>query len=275
MKSFKQYIFELNDDTYLTAAKARKSQGKEYKKLLDHADNIGAKKLIGDLKSFDWWDKYVVKEKSSDWQIYFTEEMHTTSSKFDRELYDRVTKDINDTCAKHGKLIQFCRFLCHYGNEEPHVSITYFNRTKTIDVKDSQTLYHVTLRRETAESIIKTGLKLENETDKTFVNSKYKCIFAFTKKKGIKLYMDQFNRRGAYYVIEFKPGDNLYFDDVTQNFDLARLTYFREDFTGVAVYTLNDIPVENIVSVKCCVSGNKVKEVLYDASGNKEKQTNL
>jgi hypothetical protein len=270
MKSFKQYIFELNDDTYLTAAKVRKAQGKEYKKLLDHADNVGVKKLIGDLKSFDWWDKYVVKEKTSDWQIYFTEEMHAASSKFDKELYDRITKDINDTCSKHGKLIQFCRFLCHYGNEEPHVSITYFNRTKTIDVKDSQTLYHVTLRRETAESIIKTGLKTESETAKTFVNSKYKCVFAFTKKKGIKLYMDQFNRRGAYYVIEFKPGDNLYFDDVTQNFDLARLTRFREDFTGVAVYTLNDIPAENIVSVKCCVSGNKVKEVLYDVSENKE-----
>lgn len=264
MKSFKEYIFELNDDTYLAAAKARKSQGKEYKNLLDHANKIGAKKFIDDLKSFDWWDKYVVKEKTTDWEIFFTEEMHAASSKFDKELYDRITNDINDTCGKHSKIIHFCRFLCHYGNEEPHVSITYLSRNNVIDVKNSQTLYHVTLRRETAENIIKTGLKTENETDKTFVNSKYKCIFAFTKKKAIKLYLDQLNRRGSYFVIEFKPGDNLYFDDVTQNFDLARLTYFREDFTGVAVYTFNDIPVENIVSVKQCVSGNKVKEILYD-----------
>jgi hypothetical protein len=272
MKSFKEYIFELNDDTYLRAAKARKAQGKEYKNLLDHSDKVGTKKFIDDLKSFDWWDKYVVKEKSTNWQIYFTEEMHTTSSNFDKALYDRITNDISDTCSKHGKLIQFCRFLCHYGNEEPHVSITFLNRKKVIDIKDSQTLYHVTLKRENAESIIKTGLKTESETAKTFVNSKYKCVFAFTKKKGIKLYLDQFYSlpRGGYYVIEFKPGDNLYFDDVTQNFDLARHTYFREDFTGVAVYTLDDIPAENIVSVKRCVSGNKVKEVLYDVSENKE-----
>lgn len=271
MKSLKQYIFELNDDTYLNVAKARKSQGKEYKNLVDHANKIGAKKFIDDLKSFDWWDKYVVKEKTTNFQIYFTEEMHVTSSKFDKELYDRITNDINNTCGKYSKIIHFCRFLCHYGNEEPHVLITYLNRNNVIDVKKSQTFYHVTLRRDTAENIIKTGLKSENETDKTFVNVKCKCIFAFTKKKGIKLYLDQLNRRGGYYVIEFKPGDNLYFDDVAQNFDLARMTYFREDFTGVAVYTFNDIPAENIVSVKYCVSGNKVKEVLYNVSENKEK----
>jgi hypothetical protein len=77
--------------------------------------------------------------------------------------------------------------------------------------------------------------------------------------------MNQFySLRGGYYLIEFKPGDNLYFNDVTQQFDLERLSHFREDFTGVAVYTLDDIPAENIVSVKRCVSGNKVKEVLYD-----------
>ena len=87
-----------------------------------------------------------------------------------------------------------------------------------------------------------------------------------TISKGIKLYLDQLNRRGGYYLIEFNPGDNLYFDDVTQNFDLARMTYFREDFTGVAVYTFNDIPAENIVSVKYCIGNNRVKEVLYDAS---------
>lgn len=265
MKSFKEYIFELNDDTYLTAAKARKYQGKEYKKLLDHADKIGVKKFIGDLKSFDWWDKYVVKEKTTDWAIYFTEEMDSGSSNFDKELHNRIINDIDDTCSKHGKIIHFCRF-CNYSNEEPHTEITYFNRNNVIDVKDSQTFYHVTLKRETAENIIKTGLKTENETRKTFINTKFKCIFAFTKKKAIKLYLDQFifRPRGGYYVIEFKPGDNLYFDDVMQNHDLARMTYGQEDFTGVAVYTLNDIPVENIVSVKHCVSGNKVKEVLYD-----------
>lgn len=273
MKSLNTYlhenvqIFELRDETYLAAAAKRRSKGENVIDLLMHSADMGIKKFVKEIQNFDWFDKYVVKEKMKIYErnslyIEFIDAMHTFDKDFDKSVYEKIDNDLRTLCKKNGKLVHGLRFYLQYSNEAPNVVISFLNRSNPIDTKKTATLFHVTTKKDAIDSIIANGLCPQEKNN--FSTYTYSCVFALTNKAGIKEYVKLLSeaKSSGYYVISFKAGDNIYFDDLLQNHHFRMTSNASRDWSGTACFTLTDILPEQIVSIDY-YKGNKIIENIY------------
>ena len=266
MKSLKEFIFELKDETYLSAAAKRLKHGKNVDDLIQHAHNKAVKDFMKKLSGFSWFEANTIPEKcvitDNGVSIAFTENLHVPSKEFDNKLFDKVQKDVIDTCKEFGKLVHSVRFYTHYSNEDPTMYITFLDRKNTVNVKSTDIMYHVTKNESVIDSIIKNGLKPQE--DNNFSNSyTYKCVFALSKKSGIKDYLKMINTKATgYYVISFEAGDNIYFNDKIQNNAFSWNGSSSKNYFGIACFTLTDVSPKQIVSIDY-YKGNKLIENVY------------
>lgn len=260
------HIFELNDETYLAAATKRRAQGRDASELLKHSGNMMIDKFVKELQQFDWFSKYTVPEKFRIYEqislyIEFTENIHMSHKDYDKQLLERIESDMISLCKKYGKLVHGVRFYIHYSNEAPNAVVSFLER-KPIDVKSNSTLFHVTTKNEAIDNIIKNGLHPQEKNN--FSAYTYSCVFALTNKAGIKEYTKLLKdaKSQGYYVISFKAGDNIYFDDKLQNHHFRMTSNASRNWTGTACFTLTDINPEQIVSIDY-YKGNKLIENIY------------
>lgn len=271
MKSLKDYIFELKDETYLNLAKARKKQGRDISDILSHARNRLIKDFFEDINKFSW-SKYItnVKEGRSMLIITFTNEMHWNRTN-NKSLVGEMQDDLSMTCKKYGRIIHGVRFCNHYNNEDANVEIFLLDRKNNIkEIKEDTILYHITNGDEIINKILKEGLVPQKANN--YNNSyTYNCVFAFRDMKHLNRYRIDYlskEHKKNYYIIEFKAGDNIYFNDDVLNFDFAKC--FGSPYASweerlenekSSVYTFDSIDVSQITKVTK-VQG-KEKTVIY------------
>ena len=247
MKSLKQYIFELNDATYLNLATKRKAQGKDINDILSHANSTIMKSFINDLKKLKYIE-YSTKFEEYEHTIivYFNEKMHYNTG--NENLINQMHHELKDLCKKYGTFVHGIRFLDYYSDEPAHVYIQLLDRKKEDKtIKKDTILYHITSNIDNAKKIIDEGLTLGNKSN--FYDYTYKCIFVFKSKKALNYYMKNYEHGGTNkkpcYLIEFKAGDNLYFPDWMLNGDLKIYININEG----SLFTLSPIDKSQIISV--------------------------
>lgn len=266
MKSLKEFIFELKDETYLAAAAKRLKQGKNINDLIQHTHNKVVKDFMKRLSGFDWFEENTIPEKctvtDNGVSITFTDKLHMPSSNYDKKLLDTVENDVINLCKEFGKLVHSVRFYVQYSNEDPSMFITFLDRKNTVNVKENDIMYHVTKNKNAIDGIIKNGLKPQEGNN--FSNSyTYKCVFALSKKSGIKDYLKMINTKATgYYVISFEAGDNIYFNDKIQNNAFSWNGSSSKNYFGIACFTLTDVSPKQIVSIDY-YKGNKLIENVY------------
>lgn len=258
-------IFELKDETYLSAAMKRKQQGRGFEDILKHSANMQIKNFIKELSEFEWFSQYVIPEKLNVYeqvQVYieFVESMYCNHKDFDKATFNRIESDITNLCRKYGKLVHGVRLYCIYSNEAPHAIVSFLDRSNPLDIKSKNILYHVTTKESAIDSIKINGLTSQEKNN--FSDSyTYKCVFALTKKAGIKEYAKMLNTKNGYYVISFEAGDNIYFNDALQNRQFYLQSSSSRSWDGVACFTLSDVSPEQIVSIDYYKGGKLVENV--------------
>ena len=277
MKSLKEYIFELKDETYLKLANRRRKQNKDISDIIEHSYKIFTKDFIKELTSFDWF-KYVVKQNGDkDYEkvliLTFDEIMHR-SNKANKELQDKMQDDLTNLCKKYNSFIHGLKFCLNYGSEDPTVEIYIFDRRQYLkNINENTLLYHLTYKQEFIDGILKEGIKPAESNQ--FHDYTYKCVFAFKDKKFINKYKKYFSYK-HYFIVEFKAGDNIYFNDWMLNKDfLNELAYKnhksvnelsdkqKENASG-AIFTLSKIDKSQIVSITEIDKGKQ--NIIYETN---------
>ncbi len=262
MKRLIDYICELRDETYFKVARKRNEQGKDISDIISHANERITKDFIKELTSSDWYKTYVKKieysDDSSTIKLLLSEQMrdeYGADPKYEnerQEMYD----NLKTLARKYGRLIHGLRFMNCYANEEPTILFYLLDRKKYLkDINKDTILYHVTSKLENANKIIENGIIVSQPIFTTYT---YKCVFAFKSKRFIDMFSKKFLKKKQYYVIEFKAGDNIYFDDWMLNSELITELQYKSPGGNMdsirkrasqAIFTLSNIDKEQIVSV--------------------------
>ena len=261
MKSLIQYIYELKDETYLNLARKRKEQNKDVSNIISHSKNKIYGDFIKELTSTDWYKSYVKKIEYNELSIRLVldESMRENSSK-EYEKYKDDRKAMYDTlkklAKKYGRLIHGYKFDNIYANEEPAIIFYMLDRNDYLkDINSDTILYHVTSDLDKANNIIKNGIIPH---DPHFATYTYNCVFAFKSKKFIELYRKKYLQLKKYYIIEFKAGNNIYFNDWMLNKDLLNELRWKspgydlerlKKQSSESIFTLSNINKDQIVSI--------------------------
>ena len=263
MKTLKEsLILELNDSTYLNLAKARKAQGKDISDIILHARNIAVKKLLDEMRSYDWFEHTInldVYERGVD--IIFDVTMHDKGPAEFRDMRERMKKDIKEICKHHGEIVHGVSFDTYYLDEPPTVAISLLEKSKYLkDIKPDTILYHVTTDKAAVDSIIKNGIIASSKN--RFDSYVYECVFAFKTKSKISQYARKYLGVKSYYIIEFKAGNHIYFNDWMLNTDFIRDAGWgaNKEKLSVSIFTPDDIEPSLITAVYD-VSGGSKKEI--------------
>lgn len=262
MKSLSQYIFELNDSTYLKLAKARKAQGKDISNIISHARNIAVKKLLDEMRSYDWFEHIInleVGERAVD--IIFDEAMHDKGPTEFKDMRERMKKDLENLGKNHSEIVHGIGYSLIYSNEPPSATIYLLEKSNYIkDIKPDTILYHVTTDKAAVDNIIKNGIK--GAAENRFDHYTYKCVFAFKTKSKISQYARKYLGAKSYYIIEFKAGNHIYFNDWMLNKDFIRDAGWGADKEklSVSIFTPDDIE-SSLISAIYEVKGKDKKEI--------------
>ena len=237
MKNLKEYIFELNDETYLNAAKKLKLKNKDNQadKLIEHSKNILIRNFLTELTNFSWFDDSCKIERCysnlEEYELRFTSITRVT------QLDKSIKDDIINLCKKYDNLIHGI-FFREYINEYVFVRIYFLHRNKPTKINSNTNLYHIT-KEKYIKQIEQNGLLINNSQGWGQDNYLYKALFALKSKSDIRKMLKQLKKSEKYYLVTFKAGDNLWFIDELEK---------RDDINS-SIYTLENVPSENIIDI--------------------------
>ena len=242
MKSLKEFIFELNDQTYLNAAKKLYTTNKEKSlKLIKHSHNVLIKNFLNDISKCNWFDdncKLVFNNYADEYDLVFNNIDNV--DKIDKN----IVKDVDEICKQHNRLIHGMKLTSGYIDEKYCAFIRfYFLHRDPIDkLKSNTKLYHIT-NESNIESIRQNGLKPSISSKWNF-NYYYRyyfnALFALKSKKDVKKMSKILKSKENLYLVVFEAGDNLWFYDRLQNSggDMETAIYTTDEVDAFVCYDI-------------------------------------
>lgn len=291
MNNLRNYIInELKDETYFNLA-SKKYKNKNIDNIISHSYNVISKNFIDELTKKQWYNDFIIDVNYNDNKklksnSFKDDDIYTLKLTWNKDLIklDNSLWDDQKYYYKRGStgndiledIIDDCSSLCKKYNRFIHgfeINVLYheilfkiFDRKKYIkDIDEDTILYHLVDNKNTANKILENGLKCKetvNFNQNRYNQYTYNCVFAFREINAAINYAKYINNdEHIYYLIKFKAGNNIFFNDHVFNDDAY-------ECNKKAVFTLTDINKDQIISVDQVNFNNykSIKKLIKDNS---------